>query len=84
MPPNARLWSGPASGSRPGGTAAWASSGRPLEPGGSAYASAPDDVYRRPYEGTDNSEVAMRGYIAWELGLVEQIRRDGTAAFRPI
>jgi len=67
-----------------GGTAAWSASGRPLERGGWPCASEPDDVYRRPYEGTDNSEAAMRGYIAWELGLVGQICRDGTAAFRPV
>ena len=67
-----------------GGTAAWSASGRPLERNVGAYASEPDDVYRRPYEGTDNSEAAMRGYIEWELGLVDQIRRDGTAAFRPL
>ena len=67
-----------------GGTAAWSEDGRSLTDGGAEFLSAPDDVYRRPYEGTGNSEAAMRGYIDWELELVDQIRRDGTAAFRPL
>ena len=43
-----------------------------------------DRVYKRPYEGTDNSLVAMRGYIDWELELVAQLERDGTHRFRVI
>ena len=67
-----------------GGTQAWAAAGLPLEDGMKDPLSPVDDVYRRPYEGTGNDEEAMRGYIAWELELVEQIRRDATARFRPI
>jgi len=67
-----------------GGTQAWKAAGLPLESGIKDPLSPVDDVYRRPYEGTDNAEEAMRGYIAWELELVDQIRRDGTARFRPI
>jgi hypothetical protein len=37
--------------------------------------------YKRPYEGTDNAESAMRAYLAWELGLVDQLNRDGTHGF---
>jgi rhodanese-related sulfurtransferase len=37
--------------------------------------------YKRPYEGTDSSPAAMRGYLEWEFGLVEQLRRDGTHGF---
>ena len=41
-----------------------------------------DDVYKRPYEGTDNAGAAMQAYLDWEFGLVEQLGRDGTHGFR--
>jgi rhodanese-related sulfurtransferase len=37
--------------------------------------------YRRPYEGTDHAHAAMRAYLEWELGLVDQLARDGTHGF---
>ncbi len=37
--------------------------------------------YRRPYEGTDSPASAMRAYLDWEFGLVEQLERDGTHGF---
>lgn len=37
--------------------------------------------YKRPYEGTDSSPAAMRAYLEWEFGLVEQLKRDGTHGF---
>jgi rhodanese-related sulfurtransferase len=67
-----------------GGTAAWAKAGLPLETGLHRPASEPDDVYRRPYEGTDNPAAAMQAYLDWEFGLVEQLRRDGTHGFHVI
>jgi len=41
----------------------------------------PEGRYKRPYEGTDNAAAAMQGYLDWEFGLVEQLRRDGTSGF---
>ena len=41
-----------------------------------------DDVYKRPYEGTDNAGAAMQAYLDWEYGLVEQLARDGSHGFR--
>lgn len=64
-----------------GGTAAWTAAGRPLETGLSRQACEPDDVYRRPYEGTDNTASAMQAYLDWEFGLVDQLRRDGSHGF---
>ncbi|GJD65275.1 rhodanese-like domain-containing protein [Methylobacterium frigidaeris] len=64
-----------------GGTRAWADSGRPLETEG-RFLSEPVDVYKRPYEGTDNARAAMQGYIDWELQLVAQLANDGIARFR--
>jgi rhodanese-related sulfurtransferase len=37
--------------------------------------------YKRPYEGTDNAQSAMRAYLEWEFGLVDQLSRDGTHGF---
>jgi rhodanese-related sulfurtransferase len=67
-----------------GGTAAWIAAGLPVETGLQQPASIPDDVYRRPYEGTDNAAEAMQAYLDWEYGLVEQLRRDGTHGFHVI
>lgn len=65
-----------------GGNAAWFAEGRPDESGDGRLASPRIDRYRRPYEGTDNPREAMQGYLDWEFGLVEQLRRDGTHGFR--
>lgn len=64
-----------------GGTAAWQAAGLPLEPGLEKALSAPDDRYKRPYEGTDNAHAAMQAYLDWEYGLVAQLERDGTHGF---
>ncbi len=48
------------------------------------WASAPEDVYKRPYEGTDNQAVAMQAYIDWELQLVAQLANDGVSNFHVI
>jgi hypothetical protein len=37
--------------------------------------------YKRPYEGTDASPAAMRAYLDWEFGLVEQLERDQSHGF---
>ena len=42
----------------------------------------PDDLWLRPYEKDWGVEEAMQAYLTWEVALVEQIERDGTAAFR--
>jgi rhodanese-related sulfurtransferase len=64
-----------------GGTAAWLASGRPLQAGPGEMLSPPDDVYRRPYEGTGVDASAMQAYLEWEYGLVAQLERDGTHGF---
>lgn len=65
-----------------GGTEAWVAAGLPLEKDAGRWASPPDDVYKRPYEGTDNGAQAMQAYIDWELQLVAQLANDGIANFR--
>ncbi|MBB6251099.1 rhodanese-like domain-containing protein [Nitrospirillum iridis] len=64
-----------------GGTTAWTAAGLEVETGEGVRLSAFDDVYRRPYEGTDNAVEAMQAYLDWEYGLVGQLRRDGTHGF---
>jgi predicted metal-dependent enzyme (double-stranded beta helix superfamily)/rhodanese-related sulfurtransferase len=64
-----------------GGTAAWIAAGHALERGFVRAASENDDVYRRPYEGTDNASQAMQAYLDWEYGLVDQLARDATHGF---
>ncbi len=66
------------------GTAGWMAEGRRIDTGRHSWLSPPIDVYKRPYEGTDNAQEAMRGYIEWELQLVEQMEGDGIANFRVI
>jgi rhodanese-related sulfurtransferase len=67
-----------------GGTNAWVAAGLPLEDGMSRAATAVDDVYRRPYEGTDNPREAMEAYLQWEYGLVDQLARDASHGFHVI
>lgn len=64
-----------------GGTAAWVAAGGGLETGLTHAATHPDDIYRRPYEGTDNATEAMQAYLDWEYGLVDQLARDGSHGF---
>ena len=65
------------------GTAGWRSAGYSLEEGADSWAGeSPGDVWYRPYERTDAIEEAMQAYLDWEVDLVAQIERDGTARFR--
>ncbi|MEJ5143154.1 rhodanese-like domain-containing protein [Gluconobacter albidus] len=67
-----------------GGTDAWKAAGYPIETGldEATALSVPNDVYKRPYEGTDNAAEAMQAYLDWEFGLVAQLEKDGTHGFR--
>jgi rhodanese-related sulfurtransferase len=65
-----------------GGTGAWHAFGRPLVRDRST---PPDeaciDSYLRAYDRNSGVEEAMQGYLAWEIELVNQIKRDDTVAF---
>src|ERR1700682_2026054 len=65
-----------------GGTRAWEAAGLPIERGLLRAGEKGGDVYKRPYEGTDNAAAAMQAYLDWEFGLVEQLARDGTHGFQ--
>lgn len=66
-----------------GGTQGWQAEGLPVEKhlAEERLLSPPLDVYKRPYEGTDNAAAAMQAYLDWEYGLVAQLERDGTHGF---
>ena len=67
-----------------GGTAAWTSSGRGLVAGeADRIADNVNDVWLRPYDRGTGVEDAMQAYLDWEIDLVAQLARDGTARFGP-
>ena len=67
-----------------GGTQGWIASGPALEQDHQSWISRPDDVYKRPYEGTDNATAAMQAYIDWELHLVAQLANDCVSNFHVV
>lgn len=66
-----------------GGNQGWVKAGLPSS-AVPLWASAPGDVYKRPYEGTDNQQAAMQAYIDWELQLVAQLANDGVSNFHVV
>ena len=64
-----------------GGNAAFVAKGGNLVAGDGARLHPFEDVYRRPYEGTDNPRAAMQAYLDWEYGLVAQLERDASHGF---
>lgn len=56
-----------------GGTNSWIDKGLQTETGASPSIAAINDVYQKPYERRDGQTDAIRAYLAWETGLLEQI-----------
>ncbi len=67
-----------------GGTGGWEKAGRKLERDKHSWISPQIDLYKRPYEGTDNAREAMQAYIDWEHQLVAQMANDGISRFHVI
>lgn len=65
-----------------GGTDAWVAAGYPLEEGFSHMADEPEDRWYKPYDLDEGNVEGMREYLTWEVDMVGQIERDGTARFR--
>jgi len=65
-----------------GGTRAWVEAGLQTTNGMERPISEVNDLYYKPYEHTDATEEDMRAYLDWEVGLMEQIERDGSAKYR--
>lgn len=65
-----------------GGTEKWVAERRTTTSGLERVVGPTDDVWFKPYDHRGEQEKFMRDYLTWEVGLVEQIERDGTTRFR--
>lgn len=67
-----------------GGTQAWVAAGLPTGSGAAGVLSGEDDAWFSPYAHADTArrDAGFREYLAWEVGLLEQLARDGTHALR--
>jgi rhodanese-related sulfurtransferase len=64
-----------------GGNRAWRAAGLPMDEGTSNMASAPEDVWLRPYERGEGNREAMEGYLTWEVDLIDKLATDDEARF---
>jgi len=62
-----------------GGNAAWKG---PWESGSERATTVRDDVWYKPYDHEAGFEQHAREYLAWEVALLEQIKRDPTIRFQ--
>jgi rhodanese-related sulfurtransferase len=62
-----------------GGNAAWTG---PVETGIERATTTRDDVWYKPYDHASDYEKHARDYLAWEVALVDQMKRDPTIRFR--
>jgi rhodanese-related sulfurtransferase len=76
------LWPGAEVSVLEGGNAAWIASGRPTETGVERATTTRDDVWYKPYDHASDYKQHARDYLAWEVALVDQIKRDPTIRFR--
>jgi rhodanese-related sulfurtransferase len=62
-----------------GGNAAWRG---PTESGVERATTTRDDVWYKPYDHASDYKKHAQDYLAWEVALVDQIKRDPTVRFR--
>ncbi len=65
-----------------GGTGAWSAAGLLLETGDTRMLEPAEDIWYKPYDHKAQIEAAMQDYLQWEVGLLEQVRRDPDCRFR--
>jgi rhodanese-related sulfurtransferase len=67
-----------------GGNAAWIGAGRPVEGGVERATTERDDVWYKPYDHRSdyNYKQHARDYLAWEVALLDQVKRDPNIRFR--
>ncbi|MBL7491040.1 thiosulfate sulfurtransferase [Frankia sp. AgB1.9] len=67
-----------------GGTAAWAAAGFPVEAGDGHFVAPAEDAIRHGWFESDpeRQKEGFRRYLAWEIGLVAELREDDTVPFR--
>ena len=78
-PDAAALWPDAEVGVLDGGNASWKG---PWESGVERATTTRDDVWYKPYDHASDYKQHARDYLAWEVALVEQIKRDPTIRFR--
>jgi len=81
-PQAAVLWPGAQVSVLEGGNAAWIAAGRPIESGVDRATTTRDDVWYKPYDHASDYKQHARDYLAWEVALVEQVKRDPAIRFR--
>lgn len=64
-----------------GGNEGWTAAGYPMTAADPSFLDAPDDIRVHVNEAEGGMEKAMNDYLTWEIGLVDDITRDGTAAW---
>ncbi len=74
-----KLWKGATVRVLEAGNAGWKG---PWEPGVERSTTARDDVWYKPYDHAADYEKHARDYLAWEVALVEQIKREPAIRFR--
>ena len=65
-----------------GGNEAWFAAGGAAESGVERATTTRDDVWYKPYDHAADYEKHARDYLAWEVALVEQIKREPAIRFR--
>ena len=64
-----------------GGNGGWTAAEYSMTSADPTFLDAPDDVRVRVNEDEGGMEKAMNDYLTWEIGLVDDVARDGTAAW---
>ena len=65
-----------------GGNSAWRAAGHGGETGIERATTTLDDVWYKPYDHGADAAKHARDYLTWEVGLVEQIKREPSIRFR--
>ena len=65
-----------------GGNSAWRGAGHGGESGIERATTTLDDVWYKPYDHGAETEKHAREYLTWEVGLVDQIKREPSIRFR--
>ncbi len=64
-----------------GGNRSWSDAGYSMQSGMDGALCEVDDVWDRPYDRECGQSERMQAYLDWEVKLMEQVERDGTAQF---
>lgn len=67
-----------------GGTRAWVEAGLPVASGADGVLTGDDDGWLSPYHHADTAarDAGFQAYLDWEIGLVEQLQREGDIGIR--